>query len=518
MASIQHVNGALLTLVAHQPHPSSEFLVPAGLSDSIVAIDTFHSFLVMDKCTLLKSISSLEQRQEQLVQELDTVNLELRSLKATYARKINEDALIYRLPSEILSSIFMTCQQCGKHLAKSLPFQVTASHVSDHWRQIVLSTPLLWNDINFHIRPMNHVQGRYLAQLEAHLEHSYTCFLDISLHFHVADNISPYLTLLGRHSTRWRRLSIITRYEPVDDIYTLLHSAPTPHLEHLSLNIGIPPREGVLSLRKQYSHMLPTILLTGALLLSFVRLAGLALGNLHPPTSKVTTLHLDGWTRHYLTQQQFKTLFDSAPAIINLSLNQLCVHHPRDPLEMASSVRLPDLRYLRIRGPCSPLYRLLSLLDISQLHALTLHNVDVFDSKTLPAVQSLTLDSCAFDEPEIKNLIRSFPSITSLSIDESVPDIFNLLDPASKAWPRLQTISVRELQWSDISQLCTMILNRMVSDKPLKQVRLDRRSRTALRTKQRLDSLQKLVQVDSCDLIETWPPGLGYEDGHDLLE
>ena len=467
------------------------------------------------KCTLLESISSLEQRQEQLLQELDNVSLELRSLQATYAKKINEDALIYRLPSEILSSIFMTCQQYGQHLAKSLPFQVTASHVSDHWRKIVLSTPLLWNDINFHIRPMNHVQGRYLAQLEAHLKHSYTCFLDISLHFHVADNISLYFTLLGRHSTRWRRLSIITRYEPVEDIYTLLHSAHTPHLEHLSLNIGIPPREGVLSPRQQYSCILPTILLSGAPSLSFVRLAGLALGNLHPPISKVTTLHLDGWTRHYLTQQQFKTVFDSAPAIINLSLNQLSVHHPRDPLEVISSVRLPELRYLRIRGPCS---RLLSLLDISQLHALSLHNVDIFYSDTLPAVQSLTLDSCAFDEPEIKNLIRSFPSITSLSIDESVPDIFDLLDPASKAWPQLQTISVRELQWSDISQLCTMILNRMDSEKPLKQVRLDRRSRTALRTKQRLDWLQKLVQVDNCDLVETWPPGLGYEDGHDLLE
>ena len=472
----------------------------------------------MDRSTLLQSISSLEQRKERLVQELDDVSLELRSLKATYARKINEDVLIYRLPSEILSGIFMTCQQHGKHLAKSLPFQVTASHVSNHWRQIVLSTSLLWNDINFNIRPMNHAQGRYLAQLEAHLKHSYTCFLDIALHFHVPDNISPYLMLLGQHSTRWRRLSIITRYEPVDDIYTLLHSARTPHLEHLSLNIGIPPREGVLSPRKQFSCILPAVLLSDAPSLSFVRLAGLALGNLHPPISKVTTLHLDGWTRHYLTQQQFKTIFDSAPAIVNLSLNQLCVHHPRDPLEVATSVRLPNLRYLRVRGPCSPLYRLLSLLEIPQLHALSLHNVDVFNSATLPAVQSLTLDSCALDEPEIKNLIRSFPSITSLSIDESLPDIFGLLDPnltASKAWPQLQTMSVRELQWSDISQLCTMVFNRVDG---LKQIRLDRRSRTALRTKQRLDWLQRLVQIDSCDLVETWPPGLGYEDGQDLLE
>jgi F-box-like len=472
----------------------------------------------MDTRALLQSISSLEQRKEQLVQELDNVSLELRSLKAAYARKINEDVLIYRLPSEILSGIFMISQQYGKHLAKSLPFQVIASHVSGHWRQIVLCTPLLWNDINLHIRPMNHVQGRYLAQLEAYLKYSYTCFLDITLHFHVADNLSSYLKLLGQHSTRWRRLSIITRYEPAGEIYALLHSVHTPRLEHLSLNIGIPAREQ--SPRTQFLCILPTVL-SDAPSLSFVRLAGLALGRLHPPISKVTTLHLDGWTRHYLTQQQFKTIFDSAPGIVNLSLNQLCVYHPRDPLEVVSSVRLPDLRYLRIRGPCSLSYRLLSLLEIPQLYALTLHNVDIFDSTTLPDVQSLTLDSCAFEEPQIRKLIRLFPSITSLSIDESLPDIFSLLDPnstASKAWPQLETISVRELQWSDISQLCTMVINRMDGDKPLKQIRLDRRSRTALRTKQRLDLLQKLVRVDNCDFVETWPPGLGYEDGDDLLE
>ena len=475
----------------------------------------------MDRRALLQSISSLEQRKEQLVQELDNVSLELRSLKAAYARKINEDVLIYRLPSEILSGIFMICQQYGKHLVKSLPFQVVASHVSDHWRQIVLCTPLLWNDINFHIRPMNHVQGRYLAQLEAHLKYSYTCFLDITLHFQVADNLSSYLKLLGQHSTRWRRLSIITRYEPVGEIYALLHSVHTPRLEHLSLNIGRPAREGVQSPRTQFLCILPTVLLSDAPSLSFVRLAGLALGRLHPPICKVTTLHLDGWTRHYLTQQQFKTIFDSAPAIVNLSLNQLCVYHPRDPLEVVSSVRLPDLRYLRIRGPCSLSYRLLSLLEIPRLYALSLHDVDIFDSNPLPAVQSLTLDSCAFEEAQIRKLIRSFPSITSLSIDESLPDIFDLLGPnstSSKAWPQLETISVRELQWSDISQLCTMVANRTDGDTALKHIRLDRRSRTALRTKDRLDWLQTLVRVDNCEPVETWPPGLGYEDGHDLLE
>ena len=468
---------------------------------------------------LLNSISSLEKRKEQLVQELDNVTLELRYLRATYARTINEDVLIYRLPSELLSSIFMICQQYSDASTKFLRFQVVASHVSHHWRKIALSTPLLWNDVNFHIYPVNHLPGRYLGQLEAHLKHSDTCFLDITLDFHVADNISTYLTLLARHSTRWRRLSIITNYELVDDIYTLLHSTHTPHLEHLSLNIG-KPQQGALSPRQQYPCVLPSVLLSGAPLLSFVRLAGLALGTLHPPISKVTTLHLDGWTRHYLTQEQFKTIFDSAPAIINLSLNQLCIHHPRDPLQVTNAVKLLNLRYLRLRGPCSPLCRLMFLLDMPQLYALSLHNVDTFDSNTLSAVQSLTLESCALDEPDIKNLIRSFPAITSLTVDHTF-NIFGLLDPepkSSKVWPQLQMMSVRELQSMDIPGLCTMVLHRMDSDKPLKQIRLDRRSRTSLRTKHRLEWLQNIVPVDNCDLVEIWPPGLGYADKHDLFE
>ncbi|KAF8149834.1 hypothetical protein B0H34DRAFT_162748 [Crassisporium funariophilum] len=474
---------------------------------------------------LLHSITSLELRRSQLLQEIDSVSLELMSEKAKYARSINEDALVYRLPNELLTGIFMACQQYRRTSTKSTPpppFQVVASHVSHRWRHIVLSTPLLWNDIAFSIRPMGHVQGRILAQLEAHLTRSDTCFLDITLNFHVIGNLSSYFRLISAYSTRWRRLSIVTRYEQVEDIYDLLHSASTPILEHLSLNLG-KPQEGSLSPRKQYSSVLPTVFNSGAPRLSFVRLAGLAMGSLHPPTSAVTTLHLDGWTRNYLTHVQFKTVLEAAPLLVNLSLNQLCIHHPRDPLEVASPATLPNLRCLRIRGPCSPLYRLISLMNIPQLHSLSLHNVDTFDSDTLPSVQSLSLDSCAFDEPELGNLIRSFPSINSLSVDESMPDIFymlipNLADELPMPWPHLQTISVRELNSMDIPHFCSMVFSRQDNDKALSKVYLDRRSRAVLRAKHRLDWLLDRLKVENCDLPETWPPGLGYEDPHDLLE
>ncbi|KAH9481483.1 hypothetical protein JR316_0006010 [Psilocybe cubensis] len=473
---------------------------------------------------LLDSIRILERRKEELLREVADVDLALDVQKAQYARLLNDQAPIYKLPNELLITIFITCQQSLRHSSKATttPFQVVISHITHRWRQVVLSTPLLWNTINFRVRPMNHVQRHILSQLQAHLTRSDTCFLDITLDFHIVDNISAYLSLLSPESARWRRLAIITRYEQIDEIRALLRDAHAPLLEHLSLSLGKPQDgTGSLSPRKQYACVLPTIT-PSASSLRFVRLAGLALGSLHPPTSSITTLHLDGWTRHYMTYDQFKSILTAATSLVNLSLNQLCIHHPRDPFEILQPVELAHLRNLRIRGTCRPL----SLMRMPNLHSISLQNVDTFDSDAIPSVQSLHLDSCALDRIEIDHLIRSFPAIRTLSIDESLPDIYDKLipetvlgtSPANTPWPHLQTIMQHDLLNTDVPQFCHMLFDMSRTRKELTKVCLDRRSRTVLRAKLRLDWLQNLLQVENCDVEEPWPLGLGYEDAHDLLQ
>jgi len=69
---------------------------------------------------------------------------------------------------------------------------------------------------------------------------------------------------------------------------------------------------------------------------------------------------------------------------------------------------------------------------------------------------------------------------------------------------------------------CNMVFNRQsVGPKsgmsPLKRILLDRRSRTVLRTKQKLEWLQESVVVEN-GIPAKWPPGLDYEDPHDLRE
>ncbi|KDR79026.1 hypothetical protein GALMADRAFT_1287252 [Galerina marginata CBS 339.88] len=476
----------------------------------------------MERDALLHSIISLERKKEALLREIDSVNLELDVQKAQYSRLVNNAALVYRMPNELLTGIFITCLQSMRpsNRVGVTPFQVSMSHVSHRWREVVLSTPLLWNTIDFRVRPMNHVQRRILSQLHAHLTRSDTCFLDVTLDFHIVDEISPYLNLLAMHSTRWRRLSIVTRYERVDDIRDLLCDANTPILEHLSLSLG-KPQDGSLSPRKQYPGVLPSIIPHTGRSLRFVRLAGLALGHLHPPSSSVTTLHLDGWTRNYMTHEQLRKILDATTSLVNLSLNQLYIHHPRDPLEILQPVNLPNLLCLRIRGSCSPISRLLSLMDTPNLRSLSLQNVDTFDSDVLPSVQSLSLDGCAFDDTELGHLFRSFPSVTFLSIDESLPDIYVMLvsdTTTPKPWPHLETISVRDLQSIDVPHFCHMIFMLQESNEALTKISLDRRSRTVLRTKHRLDWLQERLKVENCDIPGPWPLGLGYEDTHDLLE
>ncbi|KIM40480.1 hypothetical protein M413DRAFT_162350 [Hebeloma cylindrosporum] len=479
--------------------------------------------MATDKNALLESITHLELRKHNLLRELEDVNLELGVQRAQYSRLLNNDSFVYRLPNELLTGILINLQRSVRYPLKPgmIPFQVTASHVSRRWRDVVLSTPLLWNTIDFRIRPMNHVQGRILSQLDAYLTRSDTCFLDITLDFHIVDDLSSYFDLLAAHSRRWRRLAIVTRYEQVDDIQNLLKNIPTIGFEHLSLSLG-KPQEGSLSPRKPYATISPTILLAGCPSLTFVRLAGLALGNLHPPLTTVTTLHLDGWTRNFMTHDQLKAILEASVSLVNLSLNQLHIHHPRDPLEVIHPVSLPNLQCLRLLGPCSPVSRLLSLMDTPKLLSLSLQDIDTFDSNILPSVQSLSMDRCALDDLEVAHLFRSFPSVEFLSIDESLPDIYYMLRPnldQPHPWPRLRTISLRALPAIDVHQFCNLVFTLQQIDKsPLAKVYLDRRSRTSLRTKHRLDWLQDQLQVEHCDVTEPWPLGLGYEDAHDLLE
>lgn len=465
-------------------------------------------------------ISGLESRRAQLLQDLYAIDTLICSEKARYHKLLNRNLPISKLPNELLNSILLIAQ--SNHFVRSprsRPFEITASHVSSHWREVVLGTPLLWKVIDQFVRNFGHVNAYTFQKLQAYLFRSGTCPLDMTFTFEVEPD--AYIDLLLPHSNRWQRLSIFSKSSQVQHVSASLRDMAVPCLEHLSLTFGSRQDVGQPT-RTPYATLSPQILLQGAPLLTFLRLAGAALGTLQPPYSSISTLHLDGWTRNYMSHFQFKTILDTLPSLRNLSLNQIWIHHPRDPLTVLSSTILPSLRSLRLRGAYTPLHRLLSFMVLPNLVSLSLVNIESFDPIEIPTVQYLTLESCLVDDVETWNIINAFPAVINLTVDDSIPDIYFVLTPSlnmpNVPLPGLSKLSIKDLQPIDIASFCAMVNLRAGSKKPIKFMQLDRRSRTVLRTKHRLEWLQNEVAVSNWDFQEPWPRGLGYDDTHDYLD
>ncbi len=352
---------------------------------------------------------------------------------------MNEDAPIYRLPDEVLSSIFLLVQRNyttypRHHFQRGVSLlHVKAAHVSHRWRSIVLATPLLWNTISFHIRPAQSSSQRILSLFDAHLLHSARCVLDIDLNFDVIEtDLTPYISRLAVHASRWRRLSIaMAKPKPhMDVLKALFLAVNAPALELLSLSLGDPfDEERARSPRRPYPSLDGTIFPRGAPALKFARLAGHAFGQMHPPLQSITTLHLDGWTRNYITPDQLTHVLAGVPRLVNLSLNQFSINHPRDPTVFPQAVTLPHLRELRLRELLSSPGRFCALIDAPHLHGLTLSQIDPFEFEPMPSVRHVTIDGCGFYASDVTKVARGTPNVVAFTGEGTLSEMFKGLLP-----------------------------------------------------------------------------------------
>lgn len=456
-----------------------------------------------------RQIQLLEGKRARLLLEISRVDTDIQVARVSYGRLVNETVPINKLPHELLADIFKSCQM----FSHRKPFEVLASHVSSHWREVALRTPLLWNTITLSIRASSPgslaaAMGRATARLKAYLLRSDSSILDINLRTYESP-ILELIDLLIPHAHRWRRLSIYSFTPAPAGIFALLE---TPILEHLSLLLlgqsDIQPA--------RVSGHTPQILIAGAPSLSFVRITVPSLSFFAPPLSAVTTLHLtNSKSKNMLTYRQFLDILDSSPCLINLSLFYVAIHFPRDPSAVRSAKAIPTLRSLRICGADTPPQRIFSFVALPCLTHLILSDVETFDSPTLPLVQSLTINHSGFSDAEVRNFPIVFPAVTNLSIGD--PPIIPLLggvdsplDPLP--WPLLQVLTLRDMGPHDVVSLCISILQRKDRGIPLAKVRLDKRSRRVLKAGSRLQWLGEQVLVESHDETDPWPHDLGYED------
>jgi hypothetical protein len=175
------------------------------------------------------------------------------------------------------------------------------------------------------------------------------------------------------------------------------------------------------------------------------------------------------------------------------------------------------------------------------LEQVSLHHFETqtFESPVIPSVTYLHLDSCSFDDVHYEKLFASFPNIQYVSVDAYAYLLYNMLRhslpsvhdattttaPNSNSnintnrspWTSLHTLTVSDLPSGDVNVFVDMVQERKEAQVPLKTVRLDRRGRNVVRLKHKWDQLAEHTKVVSWDGTESWPPGLGYEDPHDLV-
>ena len=462
-------------------------------------------------------IEALLARKSRLLQEVNEIEQELRVAKTRHGRLQNSRTPVSLLPDELLAEIFQLCQEDWLYRVRP-SFELVASHVSSHWREIALATPLLWNNIYLVARhgPSNPRLPSQVEKLSAHLTRSANCLLKVFLVLETSDTVSHFLNPMTRHAKRWRQISISVSNGVEADLYNSLRKISAPALVHLSLRVGTIQNPDAP--RTEYPAECPEILTgSGSPALSFVRVAGMIVGRMAPPYGSVTTLHVDAWPKNIMNHGHFQRMLGMLPRLVNLSLTGLSIQLPRDPLDVSSPTPMPSLRSLRIRGNATPCHRLFTLMALPHLESLSLHNVDTFDSTPMPTLRSLTLEACALSQTEVEHIVHAFPAITTLTIDNSVPSIYTMLESDDgKLWPALEEVFQRDLPASDVAPFCLMLLTRVKADMLLRRLFLDRGSRKALRAKgDYLDMLTELLEVDRCDHWDVWPTDLGYEDPDD---
>jgi hypothetical protein len=468
-----------------------------------------------------KAIEALELKKSHLLKEASEVDLELRYARAKHGRLLNQSAHIYKLPNEILSHIFMICQQTPG-IKTGVSFEILVSQVSSSFREVAKNCALLWTTIVVKVRARQLIARKVLewklARVRAYLERSGTCLFTTSFDIVGPFQVDQILNLISVHAARWLRLSISIRNPPAAtlEIWQALHSISAPALEHVSI---------WLSKLSMGGHHLsdgtdsePLIFRGGAPSLKFVRLSGMALGCLQPPLGLVETLHLSGYP---LSCTSLRTMLDSIPNLLNLSLHRMhIINRPPD----CAPILLPHLRSLRVCGnlvdEMALSHRIFGILHAPVLESLVLKDLDAFDEQVFPSVHTLTLHGCPFSAGEMFRMLRAFPALSTFRLDESLPDVLDLLgmpDGASgqPPWPKLHTLAVTDMESADVGLLCDMISRRATLRTPLTRVLLDRRSRVVLRLKERLEWLQKTpgLQVDRHDGVYSWP--VGVDDDND---
>lgn len=442
---------------------------------------------------LLRRLKTLGPLLLDLIPRLKGVRAESLAVQARCNSLHNEMALVSVLPDEIFAMIFEAAK-CAKE-----GFEITISHVTQHWRNVALGTPRLWTVIRYTSRR----HGRFAAYLERSKAVPVYLFLE-----NYMGNTSQICRLIDIHIGRCCELRVTSHSDPnaVETLLRCLSSQHAPHLKYFSLafTTGIPK----LVLPQQ-------IFVGGALSLTSVSLDRMSpLICLLPPTS-LTALHLDCY--HLSSHKdacRLRDMFATITSLRHLELDLL-----RAQLIWPSDVLIPlsSLHALQIKGHKLQISRLLTAVHAPSLHVLQLegsyHSSSHFDHPSVvswptkfPALHTLKYgDFLSPSNPgyggnQMREAARGFPRVAILTCTSRPRDLFSSLqETQDPIWPHLHTLRLSSSDKNTTAaQILELLTKRIDMGHPIRKVLLHQKF-----SAEDLQELRRLAQIEM--YVDDWP-------------
>ncbi|KZP13709.1 hypothetical protein FIBSPDRAFT_123837 [Athelia psychrophila] len=433
---------------------------------------------VRHRARLHSQLEEIATTRSKIFRELEELDEQERAVR----RELNSNVLISILPDDVLAMVF----EAGALLTQGNKshFGSLVSHVDQHWRNIALATPRLWNKI-YCIKPeeMDYDDSypkEWLPRHAAFLARSRSFPVDIYISdFMNNDDFSPkFLELIRDHIGHCRRLSI-THADSFCLARTLeyLSCQPAPLLSSIELSCHETcdddfPLYGLVSLFPLGAPHLTTA--------QIHRIQPLSLPSCLPAFAHITSLQLTSiWVE------------DSAADYMSLRNSLMCLrtlNHLELQLDSFSTANLqfpmvlPTIRFLHAhkKDECPD-----DIIHSIHAESLTTLSIDGWNRRTpglnlfcneslefnFPSLEHLILRNISPDAPELRIVARRFPGIERLtcgaleSLNPTTSDIYHVIThiatrpgyredeeendegdgnttTSHKRWPKLHTIAV----------------------------------------------------------------------------
>lgn len=430
---------------------------------------------------LRDAISDLETRMAMLLSERDMLEHRLENA-------VRLQSPVHRLPSELLASIFIACVLTMEE--EDSLMLTTLMLVCRHWKEVALSTPILWSRV---VAGTHHPLSNAFRKLEC----SKSCPLDICVDFSPrvdygavsTENIVRTMDLLRTSIWRWKTFRLTVPNRPQAHAALMRCKDPAPLLEILSVHILHSMQDDGMQHanppRPIFNGQTP--ILTSCSMTSFnfgwdmhlvSRLRVLRLGgywNGYAPSLETTLAmlraspHLEEFSLRNMSDIDVGSCQDFE--VDSAEYDELCERYAR--ATDTRTIHLPRLKKLSFYYSGTLRSRVvLGLLSCPALESIDLCFLDNVSpmiehlrrqSLTKLPLRRLRIESSFFSELKLVRFLRRMPSLTTLElvdVEDASPSFLKNLaaPPTSQSWvcPKLRHLSLEgctTLDWESIRSI-----------------------------------------------------------------